>query len=363
MVSVKAVYFVEDLSLAIVPSHLQQLLKYLGNRWFLNVVFWLAWLAMAWYFNELSQAGRPNSVLLKNFLLELFRFGLPIYLNNLFLLPRLAYKKQTFLYLFLLLLVVVSVTFIHHFLYKAWLDEYWGGFLFYQSPTVDSLGIIVLLLVFTGIQLARDFVKHRENVLELQKLQLQTEMENLKAQVHPHFLFNTLNNLYGLSLQVEHGVLSESILKLSTILRYVLQQEGQELHPLGTEVEVLGNLVDLEKLRHPESEKIELLVEGDVQDWQIAPLILLPLVENSLKYGLSEPKRAGWSSIQISITDTGQFSLNTSNYNPPKLQARSTGLGLKNVQRRLHLLYPDKHQLHINDTEAAFSLTLQMDLT
>lgn len=356
-------YFVQNVVLINVPVYLQKLLKYLGNRWFLNVLFWLFWLALGMYFNKVSQAGRPQVVVVQNFVLELFRFGLPVYINNLVLLPTLAYRRQSFLYLLSIVLLVVLVTTVHSFLYHAWLNHYWGGFLYYQNPTIDALGIVVFLLVFTGIQIGRDFIRHREEVAELEKLQMQTEMEHLKAQVHPHFLFNTLNNLYGLSLQVEHEVLSDSILKLSTILRYVLQQEGQELHSLNTEVEVLSNLVDLEKLRHPQANSIELQVEGTLQDWQIAPLILLPLVENSLKYGLSEPNRKGWCRLHIVVTSGGQLNLKTSNYKPTAQEPASTGLGLKNVRRRLDLLYPDKYELSICTTADSHSLTLQMDLT
>lgn len=301
--------------------------------------------------------------MVQNFILDLVRFGIPIYINNLFLLPKLAYKRQTVVYIMANALVVAAITGIHAWLYSSWFHQYWGGFLFFQTPLIDALGIVVFLAVFSGVQLGRDFVKHRQNLLELQKLQLLTEMENLKGQIHPHFLFNTLNNLYGLSLQVEHPVLSDSILKLSTILRYVLQQEGKEFYPLKTELEVVTHLVDLEKLRHPHPENIQLSCNGSSEEWLITPLILLPLVENSLKYGLSEPHRKGWCKLVVSVTQEGNLLLKTDNYNPPfTSRPSSTGLGLRNVQRRLQLLYPEKHKLHIDENEKRYVLNLEINL-
>jgi two-component system, LytTR family, sensor kinase len=188
----------------------------------------------------------------------------------------------------------------------------------------------------------------------------QAELSFLKAQINPHFLFNTLNNLYSLAV-IGHEKTAESILKLSKIMRYVTDQTGYAVS-LEKESESLRDYVDLQRLRMVEPERVVFSVEGPLKNKSIAPLVLMTFVENAFKYGVSSIQPTPIT-IRLS-TDEHSISFFCQNrmYAPPRDTER-TGIGLSNTRKRLAQLYPDVYQLIISKENGLFTVQLILPIT
>lgn len=204
------------------------------------------------------------------------------------------------------------------------------------------------------------YVKEQHN-LQLQKENAEAGLQLLKAQVHPHFLFNTLNNIYANTQNVS-PVASKMITGLSDILRYTLQEGAKPLVPLEQELQMIQDYISLEEIRYGNRLELHIQLPENTNGLYIAPLLLLPLVENCFKHGTSHVLDQPWIHLQISITDD-QMQIKLLNGKPIQVQEqRSTGIGLKNVQKRLALLYPGKHELTITNEEEIFIVNLKLKL-
>ncbi|MCJ8212026.1 histidine kinase [Mucilaginibacter sp. RS28] len=200
---------------------------------------------------------------------------------------------------------------------------------------------------------------------ERKQAALQAELNALKGQVHPHFLFNTLNNLYALTLNNSHKS-SEVVMGLSEILRYMLYECNTDLVPLKQEVRVLEQYISLEKIRYEERLDVNFTIEGNLDDLLIAPLIMLPFVENAFKHGVSEQTGDAWININLAISGN-VLKFKVSNSKPQQVrkdQEKHYGnIGLQNVKKRLELLYPSGYQLRIfDDNEDAYLVVLELTL-
>lgn len=226
-----------------------------------------------------------------------------------------------------------------------------------ESFVAAFRGVNMVIWIALGIKLFKMWHERRQSALE-------AELSALKAQVHPHFLFNTLNNLYALSLN-NSPKSPEVILGLSDILRYMLYECNTEMVSLQKEVLMLQQYMSLEKLRYEDRLDVNLAISGVLQDKQIAPLLLLPFIENAFKHGASEKRGQAWINIDIAVTETS-LRLKVSNGKPDdaiREEDRQIGhIGLQNVRKRLDLLYPSRHQLKIVDDESAFLIVLDVDL-
>jgi len=192
---------------------------------------------------------------------------------------------------------------------------------------------------------------------------LQAELTALKGQLHPHFLFNALNNVYALSLDNAPQT-PEVILGLSNILRYVIYECSANWVPLQRDVEVLQDYIKLEKLRYEERLDLNMDIPQHLHQWQIAPLLMLPLVENAFKHGVGETIDAPWINMELRVVES-ELQLRISNSKPEQslANAQQPGrIGLANVQHRLKLLYPDAHTLRWYDEADCFVVELIIKL-
>lgn len=207
------------------------------------------------------------------------------------------------------------------------------------------------------------YTKERKN-LQLQKENAEAQLQLLKAQVHPHFLFNTLNNIYSFT-QNTSAVASKLVMGLSDMLRYMLYECNQPLVSLDKELKMLRDYSVLEQIRYDNRLDLTIDVPEEIDDLFIAPLLLLPFVENSFKHGASHMLEQPWVSLYISI-DGDTLKMNLVNGKPPDADSRATGkagIGIVNVRKRLSLLYPGKHQLQVTSEDEVFivNLTLQLE--
>lgn len=197
--------------------------------------------------------------------------------------------------------------------------------------------------------------------MRAQQEKITAELQLLKAQVHPHFLFNTLNNIYSFSMEGSPKT-PGLILKLSSLLSYMLYDCKTEEVRLEKEIEIMKNYIDLEKERYGNKIEVSWSVEGDIKDRFIAPLIMLPFLENSFKHGLSEQIEKPWLGVDISVKhDTLRCKIaNSKNEYVPY---NNNGIGINNVKKRLEFIYSGKHELKINDEGNFFVISMLIKLT
>lgn len=237
---------------------------------------------------------------------------------------------------------------------------------FHARPFIDKIRDLPSMVNgFKGINLTIGFVlaiKLFKMWYERKQAALEAELSALKAQVHPHFLFNTLNNLYALSLN-QSPKSPQVILGLSDILRYMLYECNADKVPLQKEVFMMQQYIKLEKLRYEDRIDIGFNVSGRLEDKLIAPLLILPFIENAFKHGASEQTGQVWIKIDISVRED-HFKLKVANskQSQPKTNSSSGQIGLKNVAKRLELLYPEASTLKIMEEEDTFLIVLDVHL-
>lgn len=218
--------------------------------------------------------------------------------------------------------------------------------------------VVMVLVGSAAVRYVRRGIVAHYQMKELRAQQLDTELRLLKSQVNQHFLFNTLNNLYGLSL-ADPGQLPEALLKLADLMRYQLDGSRQAHTTVGGEAEYLANYIGLEKLRLRSNTQVEFEADVPRPNQPLAPLLLLPLVENCFKHAVA-PSGHNIIRIQLTQTDAG-LTLRTANSIPPHFRPAPLGLGLPTLQARLAQFYPaPQHRLTIEATPGHYAATLTL---
>lgn len=227
-----------------------------------------------------------------------------------------------------------------------------GGF--YNLPTIAGLALAIKLL--------KHLWQKQQQVQQLMTSKTNSELQLLKAQVHPHFLFNTLNNIYSFTLTSSPKA-PEMIKKLSDLLRYIIHECQQSLVPLEKELKMIKDYISLETIRYGHQFEITVDIRGDYSSKNIAPLLLLPFVENSFKHGTSKTLSKPLMNLNIIFEDSKMYlMLNNSKPKENISSGRNGGIGLVNVQKRLQLLYPGKHELKMTSEVEHFTVLLEIDL-
>jgi len=224
----------------------------------------------------------------------------------------------------------------------------------FNYPIVAGFAVIIKMM-------KRGWLKQQETH-QIAQEKSAAELQLLKAQIHPHFLFNTLNNIYFFTLTSPQKA-PEMLIKLSDILRYLINECNQPLVPLAKELKMIEDYMALEKIRYGEHLKMELEIKGDYNYKMIPPLLLIPLVENSFKHGASRMLTHPWVNLNITVEEQNLY-LVLSNSRPneltvPQLNGR---IGLTNVKKRLQLLYPQAHELNIAESKNSFEVFMKMKL-
>jgi len=203
--------------------------------------------------------------------------------------------------------------------------------------------------------------KTKEAML-LKSEKLETEMKLLKSQINPHFLFNALNNIYSLSY-LKPEKTPDNLLKLSGMLRYMLYECNEDKVPLEKEIAYLENYIALKLLKDSRGMKVSVELDKSRPKLMVAPMLLIPFVENAFKHANIEDLEKGWIRIKLSTaTDKLLFDVENSFAPTPSTKDKMGGIGLVNVNRQLDLLYPKKHQLNITTKELVYKVHLEIDL-
>lgn len=260
------------------------------------------------------------------------------------------------------LIATIGYVFITHIFILNW---------FYGEKTPFQLSFLMGSLVYSAftisavcgaaitIKLIRMNLRQKAVSQEIMQKKLETELNLLRSQVNPHFLFNTLNNIYALAKQKSDET-GPVVLKLSKLLRFMLYESDKELIALSDEVRLVTDYIELEHLRYGDHLTLDLLIDIANPHIQITPLLLLPLVENAFKHGASESRDAAFIAITIS-EQQNTLSLEIKNSVEPLKTEKEGGIGLKNVRRQLELTYSDFH-LEAQEHNGEFHTFLSVNL-
>lgn len=332
-----------------------------------HILFWivimLAFAASEWGYRQSLQ----DAIIFE--LLFLPSRLVAVYVNWFVLIPKILYRNKLLSYFAWLILVLTVTAIAHRYFVLYWgYPKYfpqWVDFVrdqvFDLPRLIQNVLIIVSPVAFTtGFKLFSNWFKQRKETEMLREEKRQAELKFLKSQINPHFLFNTLNSIYGLALETSKKT-PGLILKLSDILSYTLYESGMGEVPLAKEIQLINDIISLEKERFGKRLDISFQVEGNPKKIQIPPLLLIPLVENAFKHGIHNEVKKGWITIDLyAEEDTLRFHI--SNSVPSGYVGRAKeGLGLMNINRRLELLYENRHQLQIKKTEDTFSVDMEIN--
>ena len=340
-----------------------------GVKYWHHIVFW----GLYFLFNTLRWSSIHNDFF---YSLKTNLIGFPIhmmlaYFNVYFLMPKLVYTEKYFQYtiaiitsLFVMLLVKYNLTY-----YLVSNDVWPEGPVETTSLTFGyaiqtMLGEVYVISFFTAIKLTIDWLRESSKLHDLERRQLQTELRFLRSQVSTHFFFNTLNNIYSLTLEKSDKA-PEVILKLSELMRYLLYATKKRKQALTSEIECIQNYIDLERIRFDDSLKIDLHISGEINRGKISPMLLVPLVENCFKHGASKNIGEMRIAIDLEVSD-GFMTFKIANTIPnankkSDFPTREGGIGLSNVKKRLELGYEKSdYDLSIFEENNMFNVILKL---
>jgi sensor histidine kinase YesM len=290
------------------------------------------------------------------------------YLFNYYLIPRFLFTKRIFYFILFTIYTLIGSFYlisliIFPFLVISRSDVNLGTL---DKSLLDIYfliaGMYTAILMAVLIKLLKYSYERQHLSLKLLEDKTSAELEMLKSQINPHFLFNTLNNIYTLALKKSDQT-PELVLKLSEMLDYLLYECNADKVPLAKEILLIENYNYLQRIRFGHRVDIEFTREGNFSDIKIAPMLLLPFVENSFKHGVGKDRKKSWIKMKLS-TNSGHIHFTIKNSKGLEVtagnDAASGGIGLPNVEKRLNLIYPKMHHLSISDDPAAYTVKLNI---
>jgi sensor histidine kinase YesM len=331
-----------------------------------HFIFWITYFSLniiRWgsYFNDYWYSIKSN-------LVEFPLHILIVYYNIYYLFPYFILKKKYYKFF---VYFILSLTFLYLLRtglnYLLVSENIWpeadgiqNAFTFNHVVAV-ILGEIYVIAFASSIKLIFDWIYENNRVESLQAIQLKTELQFLKAQIQPHFFFNTLNNLYALTLEKSKQA-PEVVLKLSEIMEYILYDAKELEIKLVKEINYIQNYIDLERLRFGDKIDLQINTQGDIETQNVPPLLFLPFIENCFKHGSIENNNLNIR-IKFQVTETNllKFSV-VNNYNQFTQKKKVHGIGNKNVLRRLELLYEDRFTFNSRVEKQQYIVELSIQL-
>lgn len=345
-----------------------------------HIPFWMLYNYLLWSLAIDSPYNAMHTIFFSVFFVKFLSYVIPpalgVYFNLYFLIPRYLEKQHYLLYLFYLALTIVgtSVLISSGYYISSWLDGSTAEKVFGIAPNLNgyyhlikeepfrfTLGVITLAM---SIKLAKNWIETQRRHQALEKEKLETELKFLKYQFNPHFLFNSINSIFFL-IHKNPDVASASLAKFSELLRHQLYECNDQQIALDKEIAYLENFIELEKLRQNKNLDVQLDIDqAYAQGTGIAPFILMTFVENAFKHVSKEKGQSNWIRISLSVTGMQlHFTVanSTAGSNAPEV-INYGGIGLKNVQRRLDLIYPGQYRLDIQQKPESFTVELELQL-
>ena len=318
-------------------------LKYHFYFWILyfvfNVIRWGSFNEDYWYSLKANLVEFPIHIIV-------------VYITLYYLIPKYILQKKFWIFVLSIFIILVFVYFVRTGL-NYWLvsEDIWPEartptkFLELNHIIEVTVGELYVIAFITAIKLMADWIIERTRTEQLQEIQLRTELKFLRTQLQPHFFFNTLNNLYALTLKKSDDA-SRVVPKLSDMMQYVLYEVKSSKADLFQEIMHINNYVDIERLRFKNRIHFELDITGDIEDIKVPPLLFLSYLENCFKHGLRDNERVAINmSFNVLSKEYLEFRL-ANNFNPTIIQGDKHGIGISNSKRRLNLLFLNNYKLH-----------------
>lgn len=328
----------------------------------LHLLFWCIYLLL-WAAKDLAFHNSFLENLRTNFVT-----GWPyvpfVYFNLFYLVPRLLLKGRYARYLLVLLPSILLMTFISYNLHY-WLFTHLTRdtldvaqfFTSWEGQAVILTEVLILVALSMTLYLLQQWYQKERYAQELEKQKLEAELNLLKSQVNPHFLFNALNSIFVM-MEKDRTKSRSMLLQLSDVLSHQLYQTQKRSVPLQMEVENLKNYIELERTRHGELANVDIEIQENLNGHKIAPMLLLPIVENAFKH--SKSNSGYWIKIGLGLEEH-QLSFQVKN-SKGDANEKQGGLGLSNLKRQLRLLYPNKHKIEIDQQQNLFAVDLKIEL-
>jgi sensor histidine kinase YesM len=350
----------------IIPSTRRFFLRLAGKRLLQHLMFWTAsYLFLVNFFASSDSVLKIDYIYTALFHVSLLA---AVYLNIWLLIPRLLQKGRYLAWLIALPALIYASALLNlatfNFLVDMILPEYF--FISYYE-IADILKFIFVYVALTSLlKLSKGWfllMQTEQQLMAIRQEKVETELKALKSQINPHFLFNSLNNIYSLSLGGSKST-PPAILKLSELMRYMLYESNEERVALTEEIRFMDNYIELQKLRSDQRSRIEYRKQGDYTGKNIAPLLFLPFIENGFKHGIKGDPAGGYVIIEFAIhnNNVDLYVENNKGHVDEVEKNDFNGIGLNNVKRRLELMYPGKYELEILDQEDKFSVRVKLDL-
>ncbi|WP_036602819.1 sensor histidine kinase [Olivibacter sitiensis] len=274
-------------------------------------------------------------------------------------------RKELF-WICLVLTILIALVLRRWFYYGYTYPRYYPELLvqpFFYLPKmiIDMVNMCLIVALYSLIHFFRAYFEQQKLTESLQKENIRSELELLKMQVHPHFIFNTLNNIYSFSIQ-QNPATPSLIHGLSTFLDYNLYSSKQHTVALETELEYIKNYMELEKIRCANRLDISVNTLTPITGFHISPMLILPFIENAFKHGVAKEKSASWIRVDVAVRQD-RLKLTIENSCPTGANTtadKRSGIGLQNVKRRLEILYDGSHKIDFLKSEGAFLVILEL---
>ncbi len=291
-----------------------------------------------------------------------------VYINLELLLPKWGKKKNILLYIFSLVIIITLFSWINYKFFAEWSAKFLPEYFFISYFTFKEIVFFftIYIIVTSLLKLSKSWFwvsELEKELLEKEKQKTEVELKALKAQINPHFFFNTLNSIYSMALDKDER-LPGTVLQLSDLMRYFLYESKDNFVPLEKELAVADDYIALQKIRSGKQLSIEINKQCEVNGQKIAPLLLITFLENAFKHGAKGSSGNTFIRLDIKV-EKNKLNFTIEN-NKGLIDEVNTGdhngLGLENVKRQLELLYPNKHLLNIKDQPDRFIVALQLSL-
>ena len=328
-----------------------------------HLLFWILYLTLEYLANLPHLNGIEHFRMLRSLLLSLPIVMLPTYFMLFYAIPKLLKQNKILYFILVCILIAIAILFAR----LEWLEvvNYLNSGFTGKMPltkvvknAIRDYSLIALAVCVYIISEWRIQAKVNEQLIIAKA---KSDLEILKRQLHPHFLFNTLNNIYSLSVNNSEET-SQSILKLSNLLEYLVYQSGEKEVILKDEIELMENYITLEKLRYDKSLSVEFDID-DVRNIKTPPLLLLPFIENCFKHGGKNEKGIFWITVKIKLLNsTLLITFKNSKSLKKQVPEKNSGMGLQNVKERLELLFKERYTLEIEDAVNYYEAKLLLNL-
>ena len=327
----------------------------------LHILAWAILFSLPFIFAIQTEESAPRSLnergfLYLNTITKVF-WVLLFYLNTSVLIPKLLYQRKLMLFMLAQLLLFAVIMSIHRLFFGMILTNL--SFVLYRSAFYNSFPFLFTVLSSIAFKTVSDRIKMDRAAGEKQRENLKTELSFLRSQVSPHFLFNMLNNLVALA-RIKSEELEPTIIKLSSLMQYMLYETDDEKVLLKSEVDYLKNYIDLQKLRFGNRLTVNMDLKLE-EDWHaIEPMLLIPFVENAFKHGTGMVENPIINISLKALDNELSFVVKNQYIHEDKAKDKVSGIGLTNVKRRLELLYGKDQSLKIDKTDEWFTVTLKL---